>query len=251
MLRVLIVDDKQPARDELKCLLSRSGALVIGEADGAADAIALAARVKPDAVFLAVGLREMNGLETAKVIRRVAERALIVFATAYEEYALQAFELGAVDYVLKPFDERRILKTVRRLRAYRMEEWANVGARSDRALDPCKLGIHKLPVEKDGKIILIDYESIYYAYAHAGSAIVVAERGEAPYAGSLSELETRVRGTSLLRVHKSYLVNMQRVKEVVPWFKGTYWLKLAHETEIEIPVSKNQIKEIKTLLGLK
>lgn len=251
MLRVLIVDDKQPARDELKYLLSRSGASVIGEADGAADAIAFAARVKPDAVFLAVGLREMNGLETAKIIRRVAARAMIVFATAYDEYALQAFEIGAVDYVLKPFDERRILKTVRRLRAYRTEEWADADGRSDRALDSCKLKIHKLPVEKDGKIILIDYESIYYAYAHAGSAIVVAERGEAPYAGSLSELEARVRGSSLLRVHKSYLVNMQRVKEVVPWFKGTYWLKLARETEIEIPVSKNQIKEIKTLLGLK
>lgn len=252
MLKALVVDDEAPARDELKYLLSLEPAIaVIEEADGGCSAISLAARIKPNVVFVDVDMHGMNGLETAAIIRAVAPEALIVFATAYDEYALKAFEIGAVDYLLKPFEQERIHTTIERLKNYRPEEWQAAAIRVDEALGVNKIQVKKLPVEKKGKIAMVNYSDIIYAYAQTGEVFVVACGGTYCYCGTLAELQERLEGTNMVRVHKSYIVNMDKVQEVIPWFKGTYWLKVEHCPNAEIPVSKSHIKELKDILGLR
>ena len=237
MLSSIIVDDERPARDELRYLLSLvPGVAVKGEAQNAAEGIQLAAQEQPDVVFLDISMRDMDGLAAAALIRKVAPGTMIVFATAYDEYAIKAFELGAVDYLLKPFEEARIRQTVQRLQAYQKEEKHAAVNRVDEVLEEARIHIDKLPV---------------YAYAKAGNVTVVTAKDEAVYNGTLCELEARMNGTHMMRVHKSYVVNLDKIREVVPWFKGTYWLKMEHYPEVEIPVSKSQIKELKIILGLK
>lgn len=252
MLRILIVDDESPARDELNYLLSlESEVQIVGEADSGAAAITMATQLRPKVIFLDVQMRGMNGLETAFVLRAVLPETLLVFATAYDEYAVRAFEVGAVDYILKPFESERIHVTVERLKSYRPDEWLAAVGRIDTALNKTKTVVKKLPLEKDGKIVMIHYSDLIYAYTQKGLVTVVTTVGEFGYGGTLTELDVRLANTNLVRVHKSYIVNMDKVKEVVPWFKGTYWLKVEGDREAEIPVSKSQIKEIKEILGLK
>lgn len=252
MLKALVVDDEAPARDELKYLLSfEQGLDVVGEADSGPSAIKMAASLQPNVIFLDVEMRGLNGLETAAVLRTVAPEALIVFATAYDEYAVKAFEVGAVDYVLKPFESERIHTAVARLKSYLPEEWIAAARRVDDTIAGSKIVVQKLPVEKNGKIMLINYSDILYAYASLGMVTAVTGDSEFSYHGTLTEMEERLRDANLARVHKSYIVNMDRVQEIIPWFKGTYWLKVEGRPDTEIPVSKNQIKEIKDMLGLK
>ncbi|WP_093691035.1 LytR/AlgR family response regulator transcription factor [Sporolituus thermophilus] len=252
VLEALIVDDELPARDELKFLLSRqAGIVVTAEADSGPAALVLAAEHQPDVVFLDVEMRGMSGVETALTLRAVVPDALIVFATAYDDYAVKAFEIGAVDYLLKPFEEERVAAAVERLQKYRADEWAAATQRVDQALAAIRAHIQKLAVERNGKIVMIDYRDILYAFMQAGAVTVVTGEGKAVYPGTLSDLQERLQATSLVRVHKSYIVNLDKVVEVIPWFKGTYWLRVGGPDGAEIPVSKGQIKEIKEILGLK
>lgn len=252
MLQVFLVDDEMPARDELKYLLSqRSDVAVIGEADDAAEAIRLAVKLKPDVIFLDIEMREVSGLEAGVILRRVVPDTLLVFATAYDSYAIKAFEVGAIDYLLKPFEQARIDETIERLKSYRQEDWRAVAKKQSEVLSINRIRVNKLALEKDGKIVMVPYQDILYAYAHLGAVKVVLEQGgKGTYSGTLADFEDRVRSTNMMRVHKSYLVNLDKVREVVPWFKGTYWLKVDGSAD-EIPVSKTQIKEIKEILGLK
>jgi two-component system LytT family response regulator/two-component system response regulator LytT len=252
VLKILIIDDELPARDELRYLVSQEvDTEVVGDADNVAEAVGMAASLQPDVIFLDINMREMNGLDAAAILRKVVGQAMIVFATAYDEFALKAFEVGAVDYILKPFEQERISKTIARLKNYQPEEWNTATSRIDTTLAGNKVLVQKLPVEKSGKIILLNYSEIIYAYANNGMVSVVTENEELNYSGTLSELQERVENTTMIRVHKSYIVNLDQVKEVVPWFKGTYWLKMNCNCKNEIPVSKSQIKEIKTIFGLK
>lgn len=252
VLNILIVDDESPARDELTYLLSlEQGVNLVGAADSGTQAIGMAAQLKPNVIFLDVQMRGMDGLETATILRTVVPETLLVFATAYDEYAVKAFEVGAIDYILKPFASERIHGTVERLKSYRPEEWLAAASRMDTTLSKTKITVKKIPLEQNGKIIMVHYNDLIYAYTQSGIVKVVTTSGEFGYGGTLTEMEIRLNDTNLVRVHKSYIVNMDKIKEVVPWFKGTYWLKVEGDNKAEIPVSKSQIKEIKTILGLK
>jgi two-component system LytT family response regulator/two-component system response regulator LytT len=250
LLKTLIVDDEKPARDELNFLLSSEAEIaVIGEADSALGAIDLAAALKPDVIFLDVQMRGMNGLETAAVLRKVSPDTLIVFASAYDEYAIKAFELGVLDYLLKPFEQERVHATVSRLVKHHFDDWQAAVKKLDETLKT-KIVLSKLPVIDKGVIMLVPYREIIYAFAQSGGVTVVTENGRYEYDGTLAEMQERLKNTSFMRVHKSYIVNMEKVRQVIPWFKGTYWLKV-EGIDTEIPVSKGQIKEIKDILGLK
>jgi two-component system LytT family response regulator/two-component system response regulator LytT len=250
VLSVLIVDDESPARDELKYLLSLENEVeIVGEADSGAAAIGLAAQLKANVIFMDVQMRGMNGLETAAILRTIVPETLLVFATAYDEYAVQAFTVGAVDYLLKPFERERVHMTIQRLKNYHGDEWRAAVGRVDAALNKSKIVVQKLPLEKNGKIIMVHYNDLIYVYTQKGIVTVVTIYGEFSYTSTLTELEERLAQTNLVRVHKSYIVNMDKVKEVVPWFKGTYWLKV--EGDVEIPISKSRVREIKDILGLK
>ena len=256
MLNVIIVDDEKPARDELHYLLSRYSDLTIcAECDSGEEAIAQTAQLKPDVVFLDIQMRSLSGIETARIIRKLSQNTLIVFATAYDEYAINAFDVHAIDYLLKPFEVERLDDTISRLKKLTSDEKNRKLHSIDDSLP--KLSprpLHKLVVEKNGHINLIDMSEILYIHVTDGIVHVIALSGMYTYNDTLSSLEEKLKDTPIKRVHRSYLVNLSQVREILPWYKSTYWLKipLPGKKELgEIPVGKSHLKEIKELLGIK
>jgi two-component system LytT family response regulator/two-component system response regulator LytT len=211
------------------------------------------AQVKPEIVISDVVMPGMNGIDFVKELKKTAPDVQIIMISAHQDiqYVRESMKCDAIDYILKPFEPDRIIQTVERLKNYQQEEWNDAAGRLDTVIDITKIQIHKLPVEKAGKIILLNYNDIIYAYANTGNVVIVTAKDKLTYNGTLSELEERFAGTHMLRVHKSYIANLDRVQEVVPWFKGTYWLKMEQCPDTEIPISKSQVKDIKAILGLK
>lgn len=203
-------------------------------------------------VFMDIEMRGMSGFEAARQMLSFQRPPIVVFATAYNEYAVKAFELGAVDYLLKPFEDERLAKTIGRIENQRKhsDDWAEAVEKVANLLENKKPRVKKLPVEKNGEITLLNYEDIIFGRARDGSVQVFAHNGSYTYSGTMAELEARLSNESFLRVHKSYLVNLNRVNGVLPWFKGTYWLVMGDRERTQIPVSKNQVKELKSMLGL-
>ncbi|RKO66549.1 LytR/AlgR family response regulator transcription factor [Desulfofundulus salinus] len=251
----VVVDDEPLARDELKYLLSAyPECRVVGEAEDAQEALKLVAELQPDVVFLDIQMRGMSGCEAARQMISSPHPPLVVFATAYNEYAVRAFELGAVDYLLKPFEDKRLAKTIKRIEELhkRSDDWTEAVERVADLLNNKKGRVKKLPVEKNGEIKLLDYQDIIFGRARDGSVQIFTYNDHYNYTGTMAELQERLYNESegFLRTHKSFLVNLNRVEGVLPWFKGTYWLVMADHKRTQIPVSKNQVKELKSMLGL-
>jgi DNA-binding LytR/AlgR family response regulator len=249
--KAIIIDDEQPARDELRFLLSpHTDIQIVGEADSGPSAIALIRNIQPNIVFLDIQMRGISGYEVAQEIRQIAPASLIIFATAYDDYAMKAFDLGAVDYLLKPFDQERITQTVERIRRIaNNESWRTAVEKVDNVLTS-KPRLQKIPVLKQGRIALLDFKDISFARTGGGGVEIVSDTAIYEFNGTLSDLEDRFRDASFLRVHKSFIVNLDKIIEVIPWFKGTYWLKMADKAQTQIPVSKMLIKDLKEVLGL-
>ena len=249
MIRTIIIDDEAPARDELKFLLEPYTDIeILGEADNAATAVPLITKIKPDLIFLDIQMRGLSGIELATIIQEVSPNSHIIFATAYNDYALKAFELNASDYLMKPIEEERLDQTIQRMRKYFPPEPKEVEAKKE----CCPAPLSKLAVERDGHILLIDISSIYYITGESGHLEVVTTSGIYESHKTLSELQNRFNNTSLYRVHRSYIVNLKAVKEILPWFKGTYWLRLPSPSSklVDIPVSKAQVKYVREILGI-
>ncbi|EGO64465.1 LytR/AlgR family response regulator transcription factor [Acetonema longum] len=249
--RALIVDDELPARDELRFLLSPYADIeIVGEADSSVAALELAAELRPQLMFLDIQMRGMDGYETAKELRRLAPNMLVVFATAYDEYAVKAFELDAVDYLLKPFEPGRLAHTVDRIRHIAREQtWQSAAEKVD-ALLQAKPRLRKLPVYKQGKIVLLDFQDIVFAQSAGDTLEIVTEATTYTISNTLADLEDRLRGEPFLRIHKSYIVNLEKISEIIPWFKGTYWLKMSNLEKSQIPVSRKLVKTLKEVLGM-
>jgi DNA-binding LytR/AlgR family response regulator len=152
--------------------------------------------------------------------------------------------------LFRSFEQDRVHATIQRLLKYRPDDWQAAVERVDKTLES-KIILAKLPVIENGNITLVPYDDIIYACTEAGGVEVVSTGGRFKYEGNLTDLQERLSNTKVMRVHKSYLVNLDKVRQVIPWYKSTYWLKVEGQAEVQIPVSKNRIKEIKAILGLK
>ncbi len=259
-INTVIVDDERPARDELAYLLKSFPDInVVAQGKNGLDAIALIREHDPDLVFLDV---EMPGLDGIGVIKRLVERRMrlpqIVFATAYDHYAVQAFEVNAIDYVLKPFDKGRIAKAVQRAKKSMLNQASPVD-RLETLMG--QLGAHaaprtathpvKLLVKSQSRMILIDAEDMIYASIQDGSITIFGREveGVSNYR-TVEELMETLDPAVFWRPHRSYLVNINHIKEVVPWFKSTFVLKMNDKRASEIPVSRAQTKRLRELLKL-
>lgn len=254
MIRAYIVDDEPLARDEIIYLLRRTRRVeIVGEAESlevAADALD---SMDVDVVFLDIQLSKESGLDLAAQLLKKERPPAIVFATAYDEYALKAFELNAADYILKPFDERRVQQTIDKLEK-RVEYGMNVSLES--ALEsrkhssPAKSVDHnnRLAVMVDERIVIIHMDRIIYVGYEDGKTEIVLDDCKYRVAEALSMLERRLPSSSMLRVHRAYIVNIDRIVEIEPWFNSTYQLKM--EDGARVPVSRTYIKELKNVLGL-
>ena len=244
MLKAYIVDDEPLARDELKYLLIRSKQVVaLGESDCVEDAIADIFELKPDLVFLDIELAEDSGLDLAKELQKLNPAPAIVFATAYDEFAYQAFELNAVDYILKPFDEERIGKTLEKIK--KMQKLGNQDLPIYSSVKNNENG--KIAVLVDERIILITIADIVYLESSEGKCTIETMDQKYEVNEALVVLEKKLTNTKCFRVHRSFIVNIDYIVEIEPWFNSTYNLIMKNGSKV--PVSRTYVKELKQILG--
>jgi two-component system, LytTR family, response regulator LytT len=257
-LSAVIVDDEQLARDELAYLLKNIGDVdVVAQGKNGVEAVNLIREHNPDLLFLDV---QMPGLDGFGVIKKLLDKKVhlpkIVFATAFDQYAVKAFEVNAVDYLLKPFDRQRVVQAVQKARA----KLETAGASSDRIetlmrmLESQRPQASKILLKTAGRLFLVNQKDICFASIEDG-LITVVTGGASGMEGqsncrTLEELMDSLEPALFWRTHRSYLVNINRIKEVVPWFKSSYQLRMDDKKQTEIPVSRAQTKRLRELFGL-
>ncbi|HSL21272.1 MAG TPA: LytTR family DNA-binding domain-containing protein [Vicinamibacterales bacterium] len=259
-LQVVVVDDEQLAREELCFQLQRfDGIEVVGQAANGVDALKTIEEHEPDLVFLDVQMPGLNGFEVARNLVARGLGAQLVFVTAYDQYAVEAFNVSAVDYLLKPVEPGRLEQAIEKVRR-------RVAADRPRNLPP--LGTDELErllrllSERDGRreqvalkvgerFLLIQAEEIVHASLVDDAITVVTNTvsGTSNYR-SLDELQTRLDPAVFWRVHRSHLVNIHKIKEIVPWFSRNYILKMKDAKATEIPVSRSQTRRLREYLRL-
>jgi DNA-binding LytR/AlgR family response regulator len=252
-ITVFMVDDEAPARRELRYLLEQlEGVEILGEASNPSQALRGIRETRPQLVFLDIQLPGINGIDLAQVIRELPEPPLIVFATAFEQFAVQAFSVDAFDYLLKPFTLERIAKSILKGKAAlsgTLAPKAAVSARDER-LAPESPGIKRVLVQKGGKMIPIAPESIVYICSADGESRVHSREGIFTSRSTLNTLESLLEPYSFARVHRNSLVNLNCIIEIIPWFSGSCKLVMNDNAKSEVLVSRYHAKDLKQLLLL-
>jgi two-component system, LytTR family, response regulator LytT len=256
-LSAVIVDDEQLARDELAYLLNHADVNVVAQGKNGLEAINLVREHNPDLLFLDV---QMPGLDGFGVIKKLLDRKVpmpqIVFATAFDQYAVKAFEVNAVDYILKPFDKKRIAQSIEKVRAARESGTGpeeKIGTLV-RMLESQKPSTAKILIKAAGRLLLADPKDICFATIEDG-VITVTTSGHAGMEGqsncrTLEELYENLDPNQFWRAHRSFLVNINHIREVVPWFKSSYQLRMDDKKQTEIPVSRAQTRRLRELVNL-
>lgn len=246
VLKVLVVDDEMLARDELKYLLQRTKEVdVIEEADCVEDALEKLMENKPDLVFLDIQLSNDNGFEIANILKKMKSPPAIVFATAYDQYALQAFEVDALDYILKPFDEERIAQTLKKYKKRKENETEK--HQNMKSIDVAP-EMHRLALPIEESIVLVNIKDIVYVGLVDGRVTVKTLRETYVTYDTLVILEKKLPQTSFMRVHRSFIANINHISEIQPWFNSTY--NLIMKDGSKVPVSRTYAKELKKLLRI-
>jgi two-component system LytT family response regulator/two-component system response regulator LytT len=295
-LTAVIIDDERLAREELKYLLGSTGTVeVLAEGSNGIEAIALVAEHQPDVLFLDV---QMPGLDGFAVVKHLMEHQgdaehrvpQIVFATAYDQYAVRAFDVNAVDYLLKPFDRNRILQALERTRSRLMDNGSENGSREsvnaieaaagaqmerdrsaangrgvDSGIDsllamlqqksaPTRASSRassKLIVQVQTRLLLVDQADICFAAIEEGTIRVVTPTVEGhSKCRTLEDLLELLDPNLFWRAHRGFVVNINHIREVVPWFKSSYQLRMDDRRQTEIPVSRAQTRRLRELFNL-
>lgn len=248
-LKVLIVDDEYPSRQELKCIFEEITNIdVIGECRSGAEASKKVLECEVDAVFLDIQMVTMNdGLVAAEEIRKMADAPKIVFTTGYSEFAVQAFELEAVDYVLKPYSRERLELTIERLtREETMDFHIKEFIQTERLPDQVRL-----PVWHNDRLIVLRPPEIFFARAEQKrKTLLCTARGNFVASMPLKEIQERLAACGFMRTHKSFVVNLGKIREITPWFNDTYILFMEGCPVKDIPVAKHFIKEFKWAMSI-
>jgi two-component system response regulator LytT len=257
-LSAVIIDDEQLARDELAYLLKTVDDVdVVAQGKNGVEAVNLIREHNPDLVFLDV---QMPGLDGFGVIKKLLDKKIalpkIVFATAFDQYAVKAFEVNAVDYLLKPFDRKRVAQSVQRARAKKDPASSSSDKLETlvRMLESQQPQTSKILLKAGGRLFLVNQKDICHASIEDG-VISVATGGPNCMEGqsncrTLEELLDSLDPNLFWRAHRSYLVNINHIKEVVPWFKSSYQLRMDDKKQTEIPVSRAQTRRLRELFGL-
>lgn len=245
MLNVILVDDEKPALQELSFLLGRNKHInIIGIYMDASEALEAITKDNPDVVFLDIEMPVINGYAIALELEKLDIKIDVVFVTAYDEYAIKAFELNVVDYILKPYDEQRIDGTIKRLleKRYGTESFNDTNS-------TCPKCIEKIPVWEGDCIAIISPEDILFCTLKDGDIIIETATNKYKSHNTLSELENTLKKHHFFRCHRSYLINMNKIEKIIPWFNHTFVVKVKH-SNVEIPVSRRQTKTFKQILNI-
>jgi two-component system LytT family response regulator len=249
-MRAVIVDDEKLARDEMRFLLAgEEDVEIVGEAAGGHEAVEVIAASKPDLVFLDIQMPEMDGFEVVRALVDRGEIPLIVFATAYNQYAIKAFEVHALDYLLKPIERDRLREALSRARAAapRVEEFAK---RLRKLAESIRIGTGFLPrivVRKGEEVALVDVERL--AMLHSEGSRVTAHTDEGRFPTNyrdLDEVEVQLDPAMFIRLGGDYIVNIRRIADVVPWSGGNYMMALDDAEKTEVRLNRSQAKLLKS-----
>ncbi len=249
VLTVIIADDEQLAQEELAYLLKDFEDIeVLGTAGNGLEAFELVQKLEPDLIFLDV---QMPGLDGLSVVRRLREKNIelphVIFTTAFDQYAVEAFRLEAMDYLLKPIERGRLEATLERVRRAAQERQKAAPPESPR-LNPQRT---KLLLRHANRNFIVDAQDIVYATIDNGliTLVTTTMEGHSNYK-TIEDLQANLDRDTFWRVHRSYLVNINRIKEVVPWFKSSFQLRMDDKKQTEVPVSRVQTKRLRELLKL-
>ncbi len=253
MIKIVLVDDEQPAREELRFLLEQNSKLkIIGEFSSGTQAIEEIPGLQPEVIFMDVHLQDMDGLDVVRALQQLDVRASIVFATAFDIHAIRAFELNAVDYILKPFSQDRLKVTIDRIQQRLHLNDPELSQKIAQVIQ--EIGVkqrpRKLAATSKGRVVLIDPQELLYVVAEGRYASLVTAQKMWPTTFSLYEIMERLDPAQFLQTHRSYIVNLDRIKEVIPWFNATYKIIIDQENTPEIPVSRTYIKGLKDRLDV-
>jgi two-component system LytT family response regulator/two-component system response regulator LytT len=263
-LRAVLVDDEQLARDELGYLLGQVGGVeVIGEAGNGLEALTAIDRLQPDVVFLDVQMPGLTGFEVARRLVEGGADAHIIFVTAYDQHAIEAFEVNAVDYLLKPVDPARLEVAVQRAR--RRTDFSRAGGEQGAGSGVSNAQLEKivqlvaerqsrrerLAIKVGERFLLVQADEIIYAsLADENITVVTPQHTGTSNYRTLDELQARLDPAVFWRVHRSHLVNINKIKEIVPWFSRNYILRMKDAKATEIPVSRTQTRRLREYLKL-
>jgi DNA-binding LytR/AlgR family response regulator len=277
-LRALIVDDEPLIRSELRAMLEKLDTVeVVGESASASESLKLLGALDYDLVFLDIQMPGLTGLEVAEKLKQHPRRPpQVIFVTAFSRYAPKAFDLDAVDYILKPFDEQRLAHAVdkavkwkdiceagvrrqaeeKREAAFQLREEAAAEPESaepwgqDEPRQAGPMRFDRLPVDKGGKTVLIPYQDVVFAKAYEDYSYVHTARESFLTSFSLKMLEERFKMARFFRAHRKFLVNLDQVTEIVSMPGGNFLLRTKGEKKVEIPLSRRRVKHLKKIIGL-
>jgi two-component system response regulator LytT len=253
-IKCVLVDDERLALEEIQYLLETIPDIkIIGQGHNGPEAIQLVQELEPDLVFLDVQMPGLNGFEVVEQLIKLDILPQVVFVTAFDQYAVKAFEVNVVDYLLKPVEKSRLEKAIQRVR-HQLEAKTVSNQKFRELLDMINPTVQKrakLLIKDKNRNLLVDSEEIIFATVSDGIVSVASREltGETNYR-TLEDLHNVLDPQSFWRVHRSYLVNINRIKEVIPWFNRTLQLKMNDRQETEIPVSRAHAKRFKEYLKL-
>ncbi|MFX3646242.1 MAG: LytR/AlgR family response regulator transcription factor [Paenibacillus sp.] len=265
-MRALIVEDEILASEELNYLIHEHSQIeVVDRLEDGLDVLKFLQDQEVDVIFLDINIPSLDGMMLAHHIGKFATKPYIVFTTAYKDHAAEAFELEAFDYILKPYDEKRIAAMLHKLEmAFKrdhtpMEQHVEDGqatAADESAAMPGELirdmNSHtdrRINLLRNDNIIVTDTADIYYAEAQEKVTKVYTKNGEFTMPVSISDFHSRLPQDTFFRCHRSYVVNLSQIREIVPWFNNTYLLRL-RDLEAEVPVSRGKVKEFRQLMRI-
>ncbi|MEG1255365.1 LytTR family DNA-binding domain-containing protein [Clostridium sp.] len=233
-MNCIIVDDESPSREELKYFIDNfSNIKIVDEFDDSIKALEYIEHNKPDIIFLDINMPKLDGIALGKIINHFPKHPLIIFITAHKDYAVDAFEIQAYDYILKPYSEERIVSTLKK-----------IGKLSDK-----KSINNKITLWKNNKMIVKSIIDISYCEARERETLIYINGVQYNVSCSISEFYKKLPKEFFYRSHRSYIINTDKITEIIPWFNNTFMLKIQGE-EVDIPVSRNNIIEFKQIMGI-
>ena len=241
-ISVLIVDDEPGIRLLLGKIIDKiEGFEVVGECDNMTEAIQLFNRLRPEVVFLDIEIKGTSGIECAKIISDLNPKTKIIFATAHSEYMLEAFEVYAYDYIVKPFNVERVTKTLERVRALKKTD--ETSQEIDKIVKYEK-GLAKLLVKGKESMSFVDIKDIVLVQRENNATIIYTAKDSFSTSASLAEIEAKLDGEQFLRSHKSYIINITQITKIEPYGRWTYVVKFK-DTEQDALMTAEKYDEIK------
>lgn len=249
-MKAIIVEDEFLAQQELSYLIKQHSDITIEATfDDGLDVLKYLQHNEVDAIFLDINIPSLDGVCLAQNISKFAHKPYIIFITAYKEHAVEAFEVEAFDYILKPYHESRIVTMLRKLEATWQQRQIAPVADTGASSGTQRNAQHTINLMKDERIIVTDINNIYYAAAQEKVTLVYTRREEFVMPMNITEFCSRLPEEYFFRCHRSYCVNLIKIREIVPWFNNTYILRL-NDLDFEVPVSRSKIKAFRSLMRL-